>query len=232
MKLAIMQPYFFPYLGYFQLLRAVDKFVVYDDVNFIKQGWINRNFILHNCKPLRFTIPLKHASSFSPIYETQIAPISGWKKKFLKIISQAYRKAPFYIEVYSLIETVVEEDCSTIAQLASNSIFSVLEYLEMSLDVEPTSRCYMNEHLKGQERVLDICRIECCKKYYNLSGGMSLYEHQAFKQAGIDLRFVQSRDVSYGQFGCRFVPNLSMIDVLMFNDRKTVITYLDQYEIY
>lgn len=231
MKLAIMQPYFFPYLGYFQLLKAVDKFVVYDDVNFIKQGWINRNFILHDCNPLRVTIPLKQASSFRPIDETQIASFSSWKKKFLQTISQAYGHAPFFKEVYPLVETVIEDDCITIAQLASNSIFAVLEYLELPLEVEPTSRRYMNQHLKGQERVLDICRIECCEKYYNLPGGMDLYEREAFEQAGIDLWFVQPADVSYKQFACKFVPKLSMIDVLMFNDRKTVVSYLDQYEI-
>lgn len=231
MKLAIMQPYFFPYLGYFQLLNAVDKFIIYDDVNFIKQGWVNRNFILMDCKPLRMTIPIRQASSFRPIYETQIASIPGWKKRFLQAISQGYGKAPFFKEVYFLVETVIEKDYITIAQLASSSILAVLEYLELPLEVEPTSRHYMNQHLKGQERVLDICRIECCKKYYNLPGGTGLYERQAFEQSGIDLGFVQPGDVSYRQFECKFVPNLSMIDVLMFNDRKTVISYLDQYEI-
>jgi len=230
-KLAIMQPYFFPYIGYFQLLKAVDKLVVYDDVNFIKQGWINRNFILQNCNPLRITVPLKQASSFRPINETQIARIFGWKKRFLLTISQAYSKAPFFKDIYPLIETVIEEDCLTIAQLASNSVLAVIEYLGIPLEMEVTSRRYMNRHLNGQERVLDICRIERCEQYYNLQGGIGLYERQAFKKTGVDLCFVQPREVSYRQFGCEFVSKLSIIDVMMFNDRNTVTSYLDQYEI-
>ena len=230
MKLAIMQPYFFPYIGYFQLLKAVDKLVVYDDVNFIKQGWINRNFILGQCNPLRITVPLKQASSFMPIYEVQIAPISGWKKRLLQTVFQAYSKAPFFSEVYPLMEEVVDEDCPTIAQLATSSILAVIKYLDLPLKVEATSRCYKNRNLKGQERVLDICRIEACEKYYNLPGGINLYERQAFQKSGVDLRFIQPRDVRYKQFECEFVPKLSIIDAMMFNDRNTVISYLDEYD--
>lgn len=103
MKIAVMQPYLFPYIGYFQLLNAVDMFVVFDDVNFIKKGWINRNNILVNRQKYLFTVPLKDASQNKLIKEVQIAD-DGWQEKFLKTVAQSYKKAEFFDEAFALIE--------------------------------------------------------------------------------------------------------------------------------
>lgn len=231
MKLAIMQPYFFPYLGYFQLIKAVDKFVIYDDVNFIKQGWINRNYILLNCKPTRITIPLQHASSFQTIFETKLSSTVEWRAKLLKTLYQAYGQAPYFNDVFNRIELVIQQRCTSISDLALASIRMVLEYLELSVDIQPTSIHYQNCHLKGQNRILDICRQEGCKSYLNLSGGRALYDAQAFNNADIDLRFIQCKELQYPQFGCTFIPNLSILDVLMFNEKSQVNGYLDYYEL-
>lgn len=219
-----MQPYFFPYLGYFQLLATVDKLVVYDDVNFIKQGWINRNFILVNCKAQRITIPVRNASSFELISRTKLA--ADWQAKFLKTIQQAYCRAPYFDHIFSLVEKITAADHKTISELALASIQAVVDYLEFRLQVESTSSRYGNSHLKGKERVLDICRQEACAAYYNLPGGKELYDYETFASAGIRLIFIEPRVMPYKQLNCEFIPNLSIIDVLMFNSREAIRAHL------
>lgn len=222
MKLAIMQPYFFPYIGYFQLIYAVDIFVAYDDVTYIKGGWINRNYLLMDCKPTRFTVPVADASPFRLINKTQVASIT-WQAKFLKTLHHAYAKAPQFESVYSLVETVVKcVNVHSLAELALYSLTAVMDYLSISTVVRPTSMIYNNAYLKGQERILDICQREKADTYINLPGGRALYEWVVFFEQGVDLRFLQPGKVHYNQFHCNFVPNLSILDVLMFNERETV----------
>lgn len=229
MKLAVMQPYFFPYVGYFQLLREVNKFVIYDDVSFIKRGWIHRNSILMNGEALRFTIPLQHASQSALIFETKLFP--GWQEKFLRTIRQAYIKAPFFETIFPLIEKVVMHKNITISELALSSIQMVHKYLALDVTIQPSSVQYGNRHLKGQDRILDICIQEKCTTYCNLPGGRNLYQIADFTIANINLLFVEPKQLVYKQFGYKFVPKLSIIDVLMFNDKETVIAYLDNYEL-
>ena len=231
MKLAVMQPYFFPYLGYFQLLRAVDLFVAYDDVNFIKGGWINRNFILVNGQAQRITVPLKGASSFKTIAATMVAADRLWREKLLKTLRQAYSKAPHFDQVYALAEGVILSPCSSLAELALGSIKAVANYLLLTTEVRPSSAYYANDSLKGQTRILDICRRENADTYYNLPGGEALYDRAAFSAAGVTLRFIRPGELHYQQFGCAFVPRLSILDVLMFNPPGTVHRFLANCEI-
>ena len=230
MKLAIMQPYFFPYLGYFQLIHAVDTFVVYDDAMFIKQGWINRNFLLMDCRPQRFTISLSHVSSFQLICNTKISG-GHWRVKFLKSLRQAYSKAPNIAQVYALVESVVIQKYPSIAEVALESLNAVMDYLGLTTVVRTTSRIYDNASLKGQDRILDICKQEQADVYINLPGGRALYDQEVFAGHGMDLRFLQPNEVRYPQFCCEFVPNLSILDVLMFNDRRKVREMLQAYSL-
>lgn len=223
-----MQPYFFPYLGYFQLLKAVDTFIVYDDVNFIKRGWINRNSILLNCQAHRFSIPLQKASQFELISETRLA--DDWRRNFLKTVYQAYVRAPLFRKIFPLIEEVVGAEHATVAELALSSIKAVNEYLALEPQII-SSVHYDNRHLKGQDRILDICKRESCKDYYNLPGGRALYNRQDFSNAGINLIFIQQRETPYKQLDCEFVSGLSIIDVLMFNNKKSIASYLENYEL-
>lgn len=231
MKLAVMQPYFFPYIGYFQLVAAVDRLVVLDDVNFIKQGWINRNRILVACRPFLFSLPLQHPSSFRPIHETRLTSDAHSSRKLLMTIEQAYRKTPHFEPVYDLVRRVCEHKTEFIGQLALESVLAVAQYLGVSTEIISTSRHYGNCDLKGVERVLDICRREGATEYFNLPGGVALYDKEAFADVGIDLRFLQPKPSAYRQFDCPFVPWLSIIDVLMFNDRDTVRAMLNHYEV-
>lgn len=220
MTLAIMQPYLFPYLGYFQLIHAVDKFVFYDDVNFIKQGWINRNRILLNGAPHLFTVPVKQGSSFRNICDTEVDDrrFLLWKRKFLATIDQAYKKAPHFSPVRALVESVLAVDINSIGELSKVSVLAVCEYLALQRDWVLGSAVFDNESLRGEHRVLDICLKVGANTYVNLPGGRHLYTDEHFEGWGISLKFLKSNIRSYHQFDHSFVENLSIIDVLMFND--------------
>jgi hypothetical protein len=230
-RLGIMQPYVFPYIGYFQLVNTVDKFVIYDDVNFINKGWINRNKILINKNAYLFSIPLKNASQNRLINEVEVAIGENWQRKFLRTIEQAYKRATNFEKAYSILESVLNTEVSNIAELALNSIRSVVDYLELSTEFVPTSALYGNANLKSQQRILDICKIERTNEYINPIGGKEIYSKELFEREGIKLNFLKTKEICYKQFGEEFVPNLSMIDVLMFNSKTEIREMLNLFEL-
>ncbi|RRB06349.1 WbqC family protein [Larkinella rosea] len=231
MTIAIMQPYFLPYIGYLQLIKAVDKFIIYDDVAFINRGWINRNRLLVNGKEHLFTIPLKDASQNKRICDVELGDDPKWRQKMLKTIEQSYRKAPFYTTVYPLLEKIVNLEARTIADLIGGSLILLNDYLGIQTEIVPSSTVYGNDDLKAQERILDICLREKANRYINPIGGQELYDRQRFANEGIELFFIQSKRVDYPQFQNEFVPWLSIADVLMFNDIPKVQDMLNEFEL-
>lgn len=233
MSVAIMQPYIFPYLGYFQLVNAVDDFVFYDDVNFIKQGWINRNNILINNSKTLFTIPLKKASSFTEIKDTELHPqlFNKWKRKFLKSISQAYAKAPYFNEVYALVENVLKSD-GTIAELAGNSVIKTFEYLNIKKKFYWSSKHFdQSKSLNRADRLIEICKNLKTDSYVNVKAGIELYDKSYFLEKGINLNFIENKLNEYPQLGYDFIPGLSIIDVLMFNTLEEVKMMLHDFKL-
>lgn len=226
-----MQPYIFPYLGYLQLVYASDKFVFLDDVTFIKQGWINRNNILINNSSNLFSIPLNNSSSNKLILETQISNKTNWRNDFEKKITLAYKKAPFFQSAKELILSIINNPADTIGELAKQSIITVSNYLNIETEFVNSSAVYNNKELKGQERIIDICVKENAGNYLNPIGGLALYNKEVFKEKSINLFFIKSLYKSYNQFSGEFIPNLSIIDVLMFNDPGAISGYLKQYEL-
>ena len=233
MKIAIMQPYFFPYIGYFQLIASVDKYIIYDDVNYIKQGWINRNNILLNEKPFQFTIPLENASSYKKINETQVnMKLYGfWRDKFLKTLQQAYSNAPNLIMVLSIIEKLLSKNYTHISQLNIASIIEVCMLCKIETKIVETSMIYSNDNLKSQARVLDICKQENASIYINHIGGKVIYDKDTFAKKGIQLQFINSLEIYYKQRSNVFVPNLSIIDLLMYADLNEIGYLLNQYKL-
>lgn len=226
-----MQPYFLPYIGYMQLMSAVDTFVLYDDVTFINRGWINRNRLLINGQEYLFTVPLRDASQNKRINEVHLADDPKWRGKLLKTIEQGYRKAPQYATVMPVTEKIINFATDSIAELVYVSLVELNQYLGLTTRLVASSAVYENAHLKAQERILEICRQENATQYVNPIGGQELYDKGAFAQAGITLNFIQSNRVEYPQFKNTFVPWLSILDVLMFNDVKTVQSLLGAYEL-
>ncbi|MEW9581164.1 WbqC family protein [Paraburkholderia sp. DGU8] len=225
-RLAIMQPYFFPYLGYFQLMAEVDAFVVFDDVNFINRGWINRNRININGAPYLITVPLKQASQNKLICEISVDDHLSWRDKLLKTIGQAYSRAPQFARVFPLVESIVRHPAGNLADYLRHSLLNLRDFLGLGTEIISTSRRYENSNLTAQSRIIDICLRERADIYINAIGGKELYEHTAFESAGVKLRFLQPALPPYGQSGAEFMPGLSMIDVLMHNDGQAVTNML------
>lgn len=233
MKLGIMQPYLFPYLGYFQLISAVDKFVLYDDVAFMKQGWVNRNQMLLHGRPHLFSVPLEGASSNRAIRDTVVSrhEFSRWKVKFFKTVAQSYSKAPFYESAHALLTSTLDFASGSIGELASRSILGVCQMLALPTRIETSSAIYTNSYLHAQDRVLDICVREGATMYVNAPGGRALYSRDTFAGRDVELRFLKSRLPAYSQFGHDFAPGLSILDVLMFNSTESVVHMLAEYDL-
>ena len=231
MTIAIMQPYILPYIGYLQLMANVDKFIFYDDVAFINRGWINRNRVLMNGKDFMFTIPLKEASQNKLINEIHIDNAVNWRPKFLKSIEQSYKKAPFYPEIYPMIEKIVNNNSEKINDYIIDSFELLNVYLGIKTTIIRSSSSYQNTHLKAQERILDICKQEKANHYVNPIGGMELYQKERFEQEKIKLSFIKTKSIQYTQFKNEFIPWLSILDVLMFNDSDKIQGFLNEFEL-
>ena len=232
MKLAIIQPYFLPYIGYFQLINAVDKFVIYDDVNFIKKGWINRNKILVNGKEHNFTVPLKGISQNKLIKDIEIDDTQDWRIVFLKMINIAYKKAPFFEDIFPLIKKIIDNyKLTMISDLIFESLKVLNAYLGIETSIVLSSKEYDNTHLKAQERIISICKKEKADHYINPIGGVELYSKIDFKKDGIVLNFLKSDKDVYRQFDNEFISWLSIIDVMMFNSKGDVKNFLDNYKL-
>jgi hypothetical protein len=213
MKLAIMQPYFFPYIGYFQLIRAVDVFVVYDDVNYIKRGWINRNNILLNGKSQLITLPLQDASQNKLINQLEI----GGQHKILKSLRYSYVNAPYFDAVYAVIEDIFMQAEKNLARFLYYQLRQICGYLGLNPQWHISSELAKDNQLRGSDKILAICKELEATHYINLSGGIKLYDRRLFEEGGMNLSFIQPIQTTYLQFGNQFVSNLSIIDVMMFN---------------
>jgi hypothetical protein len=206
MRLAIMQPYFFPYIGYFQLINAVDKFVFYDDVNFIKNGWINRNRILLNAQPHYITLQLKQASSFKTINVTEF---SNNKNKLEKTIYQAYKKTPYFDSVWPIIDRCLNHKTHLVSDVAIRSIIETSNYLDLNTEFEIGSQAYGGtKGLERDERIREICKLNNASEYINPIGGVELYNKDIFLKDEIKLSFIKTGDISYNQNCSVFVPGL------------------------
>lgn len=228
-KVGVMQPYFFPYIGYYQLAHAVDTFVFYDDVNYINRGWINRNRILINGQPTYITVPLKEASQNKLICDIAI---DDKREKILRSIEMTYRKAPYFAEAIVPITAVLTRPVAGIAELAMHSVTAVFEYLGVSREFMVSSEHFPEtKGLSRAERLIAITKRCGSKHYINAAGGMELYDKEDFRQHDVRLQFLRPELAPYHQFGGEFVPGLSMIDVLMFNSREECLSRLVQYHL-
>jgi hypothetical protein len=224
-----MQPYFLPYIGYWQLFAAADKFVILDDVNYINKGWINRNRILLAGKPHIFTLPLIFASQNKLICDIEVAENSNWQKKFIKTLSQAYGKAPHFESSFALLQKILSCTDKLLVDFTLSSLRQILKLLDLNDRIVDSSRVFKNSHLKAQDRILDICKQMGASVYINPIGGTELYDPNVFKQNGIQLKFLKSNEIFYPQVGEGFVPWLSILDVMMFNSNEEVKTLLNEF---
>lgn len=226
MKLAVMQPYLFPYIGYFQLIYASDLFLIYDDVAYIKQGYINRNSILSSGGTTRFTVPVLGASSNKLISELEFSKDVA---KILRTIEQSYSKAPYFEDVFPIIKRTFELDDRSISSICKKSFEDIFSYLGVEKQFKKTSELEYDRSANARDRLISLCHQFGADCYINAPGGRSLYSKLDFSEKGIDLCFVDSLRVEYPQGGSDFVPNLSIIDTLMNCEPRQVIKQMQRY---
>lgn len=232
MKLANMQPYLFPYIGYMQLIHAVDKFVILDDVQYINHGWINKNRLLINGKATNFVFPLKadspHININGRFFSEQI---DICKEKFLKTVNLAYKKAPYYSETISVIERIVSYQEKNVAKYVTHSILELCGHLHIDSEILISSEIEKDNNKKRQELMIEICKKCGGDVYINAIGGQELYSQELFESVDLELYFIQMDEIVYKQYNYEFVPKLSVIDVLMFNGKKNTEEFLNRYKL-
>lgn len=225
-----MQPYFLPYLGYWQLLAAVDRLIVYDNIQYTKQGWINRNRFLRNGADAFFTVPLKKASASLNVADRFIAddfdPVA-----LLNPLASAYRRAPFFTTVFPLVEAILTAAPRNLFEYLLHGLVTTAAFLEIRTPIVVSSTVAIDHGLKAEHKVLALCRALGATRYVNAIGGRELYAVPAFAEHGIDLKFIQSRPIAYRQYDDPFVPGLSIVDVLMFNSKDAVHAMLGAYDL-
>jgi len=223
-----MQPYFFPYLGYYQLAYAVEKFIFLDDVNYIKGGYINRNSVLLESRIHKFSIPVSQMSQNRQIMQHNYV---GDFSKFIELIYHAYRRAPYFQAVMPMIESIALDEDQSVSRKNAKTITSVFDYLEIKRNFIFSSSLAGLKRSKGQDRILDICASQHITEYRNAINGQDIYDKSDFENAGINLSFIQTHFTPYPQGGAEFTSHLSMIDILMRCNRHTVIGMLNNYSL-
>lgn len=231
MKIAIIQPYLFPYIGYFQMMKNVDTFIVFDDVQFIRRGWINRNRLLSNGADYLFTLNVQKAPQ-----ETLIKDIF-WaeshlidKKKLLEQIQNFYKKAPYFEETYQLLTEILTNDEPNLSKFIVFSLQKIALKLGIETPFVLASSLAHNKETKGEARIIDVAQFYGATHYINPIGGLELYNQEHFQNHHLDLSFIKSKNVPYKQFNNEFVPFLSIIDVMMFNSKEEINALLTEFE--
>ncbi len=231
MKVAIMQPYFFPYIGYFQLIARSDVFVLHDDVQYIKGGWVNRNRILLNGESRMITLPVKKDAYHLPINARSYVEDTRSRKDIVNLVKQAYARAPFFADVFPLVEESLMFAENNVARYNENLIRRISDFMGLTTRIINSSDLQKDNSLAGESRVLEICKRLGATEYNNPQGGQTLYNFATFHESGLDLRFLVMRPVPYPQRAGSFVPYLSVIDALLSNGPENIRTYLAHYDL-
>lgn len=222
-KIAIMQPYFLPYLGYFQLMNAVDEFVIYDNIEFTKKGWIHRNRILVNGKPDYISLPLKNDSDYLNVNQRVLSvEFERERLKALGKIQSTYRKAPNFKEAFDLMKDILYYPKDNLFEFVHHSINLIKDFLDIKSKLTISSSVKINHNLKSEEKVIAICKALQAREYINPEGGLGLYKSETFDRNDIKLHFHKFDSVPYSQNAETFVSHLSIIDVLMHCGKESV----------
>jgi predicted HD phosphohydrolase len=224
---AMMQPYWFPYLGYFQLIHASDVFVLGDDLQYVTGGWINRNRMLSNGEPMLFSLPLKKFHSHVAINQRELSDNVGeMMNKLLRTLSMQYSRAPYRQEVMALLQRLMLHPEKNLARYLEHSLRELCAYLGITTPIVRASDLPIHDVQDKQDRVIKTARCLDADLYLNAIGGMALYDADYFSRHGMQLRFHRMDELCYTQFRDPFVANLSIIDVLMFNSVERVRQFL------
>lgn len=236
MKLGIMQPYFMPYIGYFALVKYCDKWIIFDDIQYIERGWVNRNRIIHpnKCEDVYISIPLEKHSRSIFIKDVKINKNTDYINKILGQVKAAYKKrAPYFKEVYELLEEILNYNTEYLSELNVYSMKKVCEYLNIDFKYEIFSQMNLEIDTVNDpgEWALNISKSLKASEYINPTGGTELFDKEKFNKNNIKLKFLKPNLKEYNQRKSSFIEGLSIIDVMMFNDKNEINKMLDDYEI-
>lgn len=230
MRVAIMQPYFCPYIGYFQLMNSVDQFVIFDNIQFVDRGWIHRNRILVNGKPSYVTLHLHKDSRFLDVRDRRLRDeYQRDNAELLRRIELAYRGAPRFKEFFPVVERILGHSEANLFAFVYHSIQQIAAYLDIRTPVIISSTLAIDHGRRAQDKLLAICANLGASTYINLPGGRSLYDPKSFSEKEIVLQFLEPEPISYRQFGEGFVDHLSIVDLLMFNTLDQAREQLSAY---
>lgn len=237
MKIGIMQPYFFPYIGYFSLIKNTDKFILFDPVQFIRHGWIERNRVLKPQLGWQYiAVPLVKHELSTAIKDVRINNSEDWKNRLLAQLQHYKKKSPFYKQTIEVVQKGLDIETDSIVQLNYLTLKAVCDYLEIPFDCEIFSEMNLEiEQVNApDEWALNICKALGYKEYWNPPGGMEFFDPKKYEEAGIDLKFQKVNVQPYPQ---RRGPEnietgLSIIDVMMFNSPEVIKDMLDDYELF
>lgn len=228
MKLAIMQPYFLPYIGYFQLINSVDEFVIYDNIKYTKKGWINRNRLLLNGQDAIFSLPLKKDSDSLHVVQRELSSNFD-REQLINQFKEAYRHAPYFPQTYNLLNSIIRNNNNNnLFQYILHSVREICAHLDIKTKIHISSEININHTLKSQDKVLAFCHALGADTYINTVGGIDLYNKKIFESQDIELKFIQTKSFTYPQFKNKFVPFLSIIDTLMFTPLPTAKQYISE----
>lgn len=228
MKIGIVQPYFLPYIGYFALINVVDIFVYFDDVQYIRRGWVNRNRIRIGQEWKYLTIPIQKAPLSSKINKILVVESEKKINKLIKSIEFNYRKAPYFKNIVPMVFKYLKAG-EYLSKINISTTNEICAYLDIKTEILKSSNIDIGESLKGEERIIEICKSLGGTQYINPIGGINLYSCENFKQNNIKLNFLKIDDIVYREDDDIFIPNLSIIDVLMWNSQREIKEMLNKY---
>jgi len=222
-KLAILQPSYIPWIGYFEQIVNVDIFVFYDDVQYTKNDWRNRNKIKTLDGSSWLSIPIKSSTS-KKINEVLIDDTKNWQTKHLKSLKQYYSKSKYFEDIYPLLEKNINSDINSISTLSIDIIKDIVKYLKID------TKFYLSSDLDiggdKNNRLINICKHFNASSYYTGLAAKDYIDEELFKKNNIELVYQEYKHPSYEQLHGDFLPYLSIID-LLFNhgrDSKKIIT--------
>ena len=235
MKLAINQPYFFPYLGYFSLIRQTDRFILLDEIQYIKQGWINRNRILASDGGWQYIrVPMAKFHQTDLISQVKISDKEDWREEILNRLLVYKGHGPYFRETMETVGKALSLDTDNITRLNEHALKAVCDHIGIASEL----RIFSDLELKVQkaeapdEVPLNICRaLGNIEEYWNLEGGAEFYDRSKFDREGIGIKFVKMNLQQYPQIHENFEPALSILDVMMFNDPDQIQRMLDDYQL-
>lgn len=234
MTTAIMQPYFYPYIGYFQLIQAADRFILFDDVQYIRHGWINRNRILKPGEGVQYIImSLATHTRNTLIKEIQPAEADTNKDRILRQMEHYKKTAPYYKTVRAFMEDCFATTQNSIAEMNGCYLKAVCDYIGIDFKIELSSQMNFDysQVQDAGEWALQMCKQLQVTEYINPAGGRELFDNAKFEKSDIRLRFLQPSLRTYNQRREHFEPGLSIIDVMMFNEPAAIRQLINDYQL-